>query len=82
MSVAGLFDMLAQLQPHRRLAQELGQRGLAQLDGLAARVSSIKFEQVEGEQHGLDFDRPPVTQPIEYRNAILSADHDLAVEQA
>ena len=41
MSVAGLFDMLAQLQPHRRLAQELGQRGLAQLDGLAARVSSM-----------------------------------------
>ena len=41
----------------------------------------LEFKQVEGEQHGLSLDRPVVTQPVKNRDAVLAADHDLAVDQ-
>jgi hypothetical protein len=63
-------------------AQELGQRGLAQLDRLAAQVAAIKLEQIERIEPRLAFHLPAVAQAIEHRHPVVAADHDLAVEQA
>ena len=73
--IAGLVDMLVEVQCPACFAQELRELALTVLDRRATQVLAVEFKQVEGEQHGLSFDRPVVTQPVKNRDAVLAADH-------
>jgi len=66
----------------RRGAPTRRQRCLPFLKRCAAQVFAAEFEQIECEQHGLGLGLAAVAQAVEYRDAILTADHDLAVDQA
>lgn len=47
----------------------------------AAQVITAKLQQIESEQYGLGLWLAPVAQTVEYRDAALAADDNLAVDQ-
>ena len=62
------------------LRKSLASVALRSSIGSRRRITPVEFEEIEGEQHSLGLDLAAIAQAIEYRDAILAADHNLAVE--
>jgi len=79
--IARLVNVVIEVMGPGRTAQELGEPPLALLKRGAAQVFAAKLEKIKGEQHRLCLGLAAVAQPIEYRNAIVPTDDDLAIDQ-
>jgi hypothetical protein len=80
--VAGLGNMLVQLHGPGGFADQCAERALAILQRRPAQVFAAKLKQIESEEHGLGLRLAAVAQAVEHGNAILAADHHLAIDQA
>jgi hypothetical protein len=81
-TVAGLVDMLAELQAGAGAPQKAGELGLAYLDRLAHERAAVDLEEIEGDQMRLRLDPVAVSQEVEQRQPAFIADHQFAVDQA
>jgi len=78
--IATLDGVFIQLHRPGGFADQLGKFPLAFFERRAAQVFAAEFKQVEGEQYGLGLRLAAIAQPVEYRDAIIAADHDFAID--
>ena len=79
--VAAMREMLVELHPRQRSAQQAGQRLLAHLERLAPQVVAVELQQIEGDENDV-LVVATMPQHLKSRHPILVAAHRLAIDQA
>src|SRR6516162_3223168 len=76
-----LIEVLVEAQPRCRAREQAGERRLAHRERLPPQVIAVQLNQIEGIEEHVRI-MPPVADAIEARDAVLTARHSLAIEDA
>ena len=79
-NVAAMREMLVELHPRQRSAQQAGQRLLAHFERLAPQVVAVELQQIKGDENDV-LVVAAMPQHLKSRHPVLVAAHRLAVDQ-